>query len=262
MQRPLRNLIDHPVVLLFAQRHRPSLAQIQALSLAQGQFAVTLDSVEEEGGKAPENARHWCELLANGLTFDLTGLAPGTPAALPEMHHFFALDTKAGLAGCEGVALTPGPHLLSGGAMIPVLRCLAWLAGELAELEYVEGVAWGPAASVCAPAYFRESVTRWLGGGAFPGLGLTALRTLKDGSLQSEGLALFTGQELLLVSDPALEPQRAAKLALRLLHWLVDMGRITQTMSLTGPEGEPILLEPQAENATTPALVRVSRGAR
>ncbi|MFC3097689.1 hypothetical protein [Alteraurantiacibacter palmitatis] len=250
------------MVLLFAQHQRPSLARIQALSLTHGQFAVTLDSVADEGKAGEHGALHWCELLANGLTFDLTGLSPGVAAAMPEMRHFFALDAKAALGDCEAMALTPGPHLLSGGAMIPVLRCLAWLAGELAELENIAGVAWGPAATVCAPGYFRDAVTRWLGGGAFPGLGLTALRTLEDGSLQSEGLSLFTGQELLLVPDAGGDPQRAAKLALRLLHWLVDMGRITHTMSLTGREGEPILLEPQDADGERPALVCVSRGAR
>ena len=47
-----------------------------------------------------------------------------------------------------------------------------------------------------APAYFMSAVRAWLVGGAFPALGLTALREEQDGALHSEGLALFTGYEV------------------------------------------------------------------
>lgn len=250
--RPGEIRMDNAVVLLFAAGRRPGLHEIQALSLDRGQFAVTLESVGNSGDEC------WAELLANGLTFDLVGLAPGTSAAPVTGAHLFDLPEGFDAASCEGVTLSPGPHLVSGGPMVPVLRCLAWLAAELTGLEGLVAVAWRPARTICGPDYFRDAVTRWIAGGAFPGLGLTALVPQPDGALQSEGLSLFTGQELKLEPDPATDQQQAARVALRLLHWLVENGRVEQTVSLTGPSGETLLLEPDAEAG----IVRVWRGSR
>ena len=244
--------MDHAVVLLFAPGQRPAMREIQALSIAQGQFAVTL----ENAGPGQDNC--WAELLANGLTFDLAGLAPGKPAATVDKGHQFGLADGFDPALLEGLTLSPGPHLISGGPMVPVLRCLAWLAAELASLENLQAIAWRPARTVCGPSYFRDVVMRWIGGGAFPGLGLTALVPQADGALVSEGLALFTGQELRLEAEPGTDQSQAAKVALRLLHWLVENGRVDQTMSLTGPSGETLLLEPRAEAG----IVHVWRGSR
>lgn len=240
------------VVLLFAPGQRPLLSQVQALSLAQGQFAVTLESDDEA------QELHWAELLANGLTFDLSGLAPGKAAGGIADGHLFGLPEEFDPATYEALVLTPGPHLVSGGPMVPVLRCLAWLAGEMAGLEHLHAIAWTPARTICSPTYFRDAMTRWIGGGAFPGLGLTALRPMPDGALESEGLALFIGQELRLEPDAAQDQQQAAKVALRLLHWLVENGRVDQTMSLTGPSGETLTLEPRGQTG----VIHVWRGSR
>ncbi len=103
-------------------------------------------------------------------------------------------------------------------------------------------VNWHPAHALSDPRYFREAVLRWVEGGAFPGLGLAALVPTEDGGLKSEGLAHFIGQELYL--DPTLcEPRGdAAKVALRLMHWLVEHGNLTENVVLTGPSGEPLKL--------------------
>ena len=218
----------------------------------EGQFAVTLESRVEEGQV------HWVELLANGLTFDLSGLAPGPAEPFVMGVHQFGLDPGFTAAGCEALLLVPGPHLVSGGPMIPVLRCLAWLAGELCALDGLQAIQWSAARSLCGPAYFSEAVTRWIGGGAFPGLGLTALVWREDGAMQSEGLAMFTGQELVI--DPAIACDRAqaAKLAVRMLHWLVENGKVEQSQSLTGPSGETLLLEPAREQG----IVNLWKGSR
>lgn len=229
------------------------MREIQRLSQSHGQFAVTLECTD------PSEPDQWAELLANGLTFDMSGLAPGRACRLPQqLDQQFGFDGTFDLSACEGVTLAPGPHLVSGGPMIPVLRCLAWLTAELAEIGQIKAIAWPPAGSVCEPAYFRESVTRWLGGGAFPGFGLTSLITQPDGSLRSRGLALFTGQELLLDADLAQDRTQGAKVALRLLHWLVESGKIEETMSLTGPTGDTLVLEPHEDEG----IVSVWRGSR
>ena len=252
--RPKGGKLDNAVALLFAAGCRPRASDLVAHSLKQGQFAVTFES--EPGG--PAGDRQWVELLANGLTFDLSGLAPGPAEGPDEGCHFYGFDQLPELGGCEVLRLVPGPHLVSGGPMIPVIRCLAWLAAELATLEGLQAVVWKPARATSAPAYFREGVMRWIGGGAFPGLGLTALQPQQDGTMTSEGLALFTGQELVIDRAIAEDRARAAKLAVRLLHWLVETGPIEQTQSLTGPSGETLMLEPDHHEG----IVRVWRGSR
>lgn len=255
--RPFGERLDNAVVLLFAAGKRPRASDIVGHSLKQGQFAVTFES-GADGADAVAGGRQWAELLANGLTFDLSGLSPGPPESAEGGVHFYGYHQQPDLTECEALRLVPGPHLVSGGPMIPVIRCLAWLAAELATLDGLLGILWKPAHTVSAPAYFREGVTRWISGGAFPGLGLTALVAQDDGSMISDGLALFTGQELVLDRAIAHDRAQAAKLAVRLLHWLVETGRIEQTQSLTGPSGEMLMLEPDLQQG----LVRVWSGSR
>ena len=76
--------------------------------------------------------------------------------------------------------------------------------------------------------------------------------------MRSEGLALFTGQELHVAPDIAQGGADGAKIALRMLHWLVENGRIRESMSLTGPSGETLLLEPDDKLG----IVKVWRGSR
>ena len=227
--------------LLFAPGARPPAAAIERLANENGGFSVSLDPAQS--GAASDRG-DWLELLVNGLTFDLIGLAPGPAAAPPPRTHNFGLDDGPGFSGAEAVTLKPGPHLASGAKMLPVVRSMAWLAAQLADLPGARAVAWHPAHSWSAPGHFRGSVLRWTEGGVFPGLGLAAFAAMPDGGLQSQGLALFTGQELRL--EPGLADDRAAvaKIGLRLLHWLVEHGRLKGPESIAGPEGQPLRLEP------------------
>jgi hypothetical protein len=131
--------------------------------------------------------------------------------------------------------------------LLPVLRTHALLAARLASLPQVQAVAWHTAGSWNSPEHFRSHVMRWIEGGAFPGLGLAALVSKPDGSIASEGLQLFTGQELVLADDLAEDRAVGARVALRLMHWLVDNGALTQREILTGPSGEQLLLEPSSD---------------
>lgn len=128
--------------------------------------------------------------------------------------------------------------------MFPVVRSLSVLAAHLVPLTGTRAVVWHPARTCNEPQYFRRSVLGWIEGGAFPGLGLTALVNRPDGGMESEGLAHFTGQELRLPPELARDGAEAAKVALRLLNWLVEHGRIDEPYSFTGPSGEPLGLEP------------------
>jgi hypothetical protein len=90
----------------------------------------------------------------------------------PPRRHEFGLPADFYEGPLEAVTLQPGPHLVEGATMLPVVRTLAGLAAALSELPGVQAVAWHPAQSWYAPQFFRNSVTRWLEGGAFPGLNL------------------------------------------------------------------------------------------
>lgn len=214
-------------------------------------FSISHDPLTDAG-------EYWLELLASGLSFDLTGLAPGQPMEKPPHAQSFGLPERFDPCAMEAIRLAPGPHLSGAGTMVPVLRCQAALAAQLAALPGVEAVAWHPAESWCAPEYYRDAVLRWIAGGAFPGLGLTSLVTQPDGSMRSVGLAPFAGQELHLLPGLAGDDAERAKIALRLLHWLVESGGIHDTGTRTGPSGELLMLEPDAELG----ILNVWRGSR
>jgi hypothetical protein len=74
--------------------------------------------------------------------------------------------------------------------------------------------------------------------------------------MQSQGLALFTGQELRLEPELATDRAEGAKIALRLMHSLVEHGPLDAEERLTGPDGQPLRLEP-SENQR---FIRVWRG--
>lgn len=229
------------------------------MTLAQNNsgFAVSHDPAGHgAGGKGVAEAASWVELLANGLTFDLVGLAPGRPADRPPGGPAFGLTEGFEAESLEAITLQPGPHLAAGGAMLPVVRTLAWLSALLTGLPGVSAVAWHPARSWCAPAYYRDSVLRWIDGGVFPGLGLAALAPTADGGLQSQGLALFTGQEVRLEPELLEDRVAAAKIGLRLMHWMVENGRVDDTQVVPCPDGQPLRLEP----AVNGRIVRVWRG--
>lgn len=232
------------VSLLFAPGERPHSLAIEKHAREGGGFSVSLDPVT--GGTAPEGNSRWLELLANGLTFDLTGLAPGSAASEPPRGHVYALPAGIESERLEAILLQPGPHLAAGATMQPVVRSLAWLAARLAAFPGTRAVVWHPARSWSSPAHFGDTVSRWIAGGVFPGFGLAALVPMSDGGMQSEGMTLFAGQELRLEPELAQDRAAGARIGLRLLHWLSEHGRLSGPEMLIGPDGETLRLEPSA----------------
>lgn len=225
------------VSLLFAAGMRPDASAIRALARNDGNFSVSLEPAEVSSEEAA-----WVELLANGLTFDVTGLNPGPAAAQPEREHLFGLSEAADLAAWEAITITPGAHLAGGKTMFAVLRTLAWLGALLADLPHLQAIVWHPARAWNAPNYYRSGVQRWIEGGVFPGLGLTAISPTGGGGLVSEGLAVFIGQELVVSPELVSDRSEGTKFAMRLVNWLIENGRITESTSMIGPSGETLRL--------------------
>lgn len=220
--------------LVFAPGARPDLSALQALS--ERVAGETSFSISHQGPNGD-----WAELLANGLTFDCTGLAPGSEQPQPP------IGTPVGLRSMpagEVVALAPGPHLSGGAGLLPVLRAIAGLGAALATLPGVKAVVWTPAASWIAPDLYRRSIGDWLAGGAFPGLALTALERERNGAMLSHGLHLLIGQEVRFEPDKRLSSATMARLALRLIHELVQFGPLQQERDFKGPDGEHLLAVP------------------
>ena len=239
--------------MLFPNGKRPDSAAIRALAKGSALFDLSLDPFLEGG-----EAEGWVELLFNGLTFDLLDLAPGAGSELGPIVHSFDLPQGFVSQDYEAVTLRPGPHIAGGGMMFPVVRCMAQLSAELTRLPDAAAVIWHPARASSGAEYFRRGVLRWLEGRVFPGLGLTALAACDDGTWKSEGLSLFTGQEVFLEAGVAPDSASAAKTALRLINWLVEHGGISVPVTFTSPEGQTFHLAPDEAGS----VVRVSRDAR
>lgn len=219
---------------MFDHGKRPAAAAIRALA-ERGGFAVTHEADGPDGS--------WLELLVNGLAFDLTGLAGGPGAAVVPPRHGFEID-QIEVDELEAIALVAGPHLTDGAAMMPVVRSQLLVALELVALPGLIAVAWSPAQSWMAPDCFSRITKAWLGGGAFPALGLTALHVELDGGLQSQGLAFFTGQELRIEPELAEDRVSATELAVRLINELVTQDPVDRRHEFAGLDGSPLVLEP------------------
>ena len=211
--------------------------------MAEGAAASELEEPARDG------SGRWLELLSSGLTFDLVGLAPLAPAPDPPRGYSFGLPEWLESTRLEAITLKPGPHLAGGATMQPVVRALAGLTARLTGLSKTAAVVWHPARCWSLPHQFRDSVDRWLSGGVFPAFSLAALGPMPDGGMQSEGLSLFTGQELRL--EPELLQDRAAggRIGLRLLHWLAERGAIDGPEDFEIPDIAALRIEPSANGS-------------
>ena len=244
------------VTLLFSRGTRPSARDIHSLAEGGAGFSVTFDPGEDaRGDDGVEEAPVWLELLASGLSFDLSGLAPGVPADTPPHRRSLALDEDS-IHALEAVTLVPGPHLTAGTGLVPIIKTLASVGASLTRLEGVRAVAWHPSRCWTEPGLYRDGVLRWVEGGVFPALTLASLAVSPDGGMYSEGLALFTGQEVRLEPDMIVDQAEAAKLAVRLLDHLIERGKIEARETIVGPDGSPLQLEPSGNGR----FVRICRG--
>lgn len=167
---------------------------------------------------------------------------------MPAPGQQFGLPRDFSGADDEAIMLVPGPHLTGGGAMLPVVRVMMGLGSILTHVPGVRAVSWLPAATWMDPILFARMAEQWLGGGAFPALGLTALERRRDGTMESSGLAFFIGRECRFAPGLTASPTATAKLAVRVIHALVEGPPVTRPTALTGPEGEELIARPGAQD--------------
>ena len=242
---------DNPLALslLFTGGRRPAPDMIARLSAAASDTVSDTGRDQAHGfsiSHQPPISDGWIELLAAGMTFDLIGLAPMRGEAVPLFNNRFGFKSDFTAEPSEAIVLRPGLHIAGGQHIMPVVRVMAGLAAVLATIPGVTGLCWHPARSLIEPRFFVRSIGAWLDGGAFPALGLTALNPEIDGGLLSEGLAFFTGQELRIEPFPGAKPSDTAKLAIRLIHTMVESGPLEVPWETTDDHGHSYRLEPSA----------------
>lgn len=238
------------LLLLFPQGRRPDHTALAAAVDATERLIITQPLVDGD------NPITGCEVLRDGMTFDIVGLAPSKALHMAPPRHRYGIEDDELLAGSEALAIMPGPHLRTKGGMLPIMRMLAAVVADLAaSIPHSTAVAWQPARSVVGLPFFSSSVRTWVTGGAFPSLGLTAFAEDPDGGIRSEGLAWFIGQELRLANDIAKDRAAAVQLGLRLVNQLVAQGRVTETEQVVAPDGGRLALEPSRDGQ----IVRVRR---
>ena len=235
------------LTVVFAPGQRPDLGMLSELAGAADsspRFTISHSPPAEHG---------WAELLAMGLTFDCTGLAPAAAAAMPAEGALLGLER---MPQGEAIGLAPGPHLADAAGMVPVLRVLAGIGARLVQLPGVQGVCWNRARCWMPAEYFRKVVTTWLAGGPFPALGLTSLQREADGAIVSVGLDLLIGQELRFASSAKFAAPDIARIAVRLIHALIETGPLAGPHDFTGPDGETLQVVPVAHGRQLDVSVR------
>lgn len=247
------------VYLLFAKGSRPDAPALRAFARINSFVSITHDPsaaqtlrLVQPGEKADDCApgtgdtcHGWMELLRNGLTFDLEGLAPASGIRLPSCDHQFDFEDELSNDEFEALRLIPGMHLTGADSSLPVVRGMIALARDLTHhFQDVVAIIWPPAHSVIGRRYFESTATAWLDGGAFPALGLTSFVQAVDGGLQSVGLEYFIGQELRI--EPSLVEDRiaATRLAVRLVNQLVLMGGVDGPERIVAPDGSRLVMRP------------------
>ncbi len=250
--------LEPELYLLFARGQRPDVAAIRAFAGGLPGLVVTHDrAVHPASGTAAasHDAEIWAELLHDGLTFDLGGLAPGPSAAFPAVRHRFDIASLPAAQDFDAVVLRPGPHLTGAGSAMPLMRSLLALACHLVRaFGDLAAVIWTPANSATGRRFFESATTAWLEGGPFPALGLAAFEEASEGVLESIGLAFWIGQELRIEAPLSADRVAATRLGIRVVNHLVLTGGLVNDDRITAPDGTRLLLRLSRDRAVVSVL--------
>ena len=244
------------VYLVFSRSRRPdrpalieAAEAVSGLSVSHDPFGRDYNPDHARGRARSKSEETWLELLQWGMTFDCLGLAPGPAVSLPAIEHRLNIPVDQDLGSFEALALSPGPHLADAANSLPVVRALLDMAASLAGLlDGVEAVCWGPARTAMPPKFFRSAVASWIEGGPFPALCLAGFQIDPEGRLRTDGMDWFLGREIVLSTELSLDRSVATRIALRLIHEIVAMGRLDHRIEMSTEDGLSLSIEPVDAN--------------
>ncbi|GMN01601.1 hypothetical protein [Erythrobacter sp. MTPC3] len=258
--------------MLFASGKRPAHSAIREFFKGHGRTSISNDpfpdgplQLAQPGKRDPQatpvdmrtgDNRLSTELLCDGLTFDLHGLAPGAKSAVPDVDHMFDMTERPGALRLEALQLLPGRHIKGAAHTMPVARCMIELARDFVrQFDDLTAVIWEPSSSAIGRRFFESIATAWLDGGAFPAPGLVAFRDTRDGAVQSVGLDFWTGQELRIEEPLSNDTAEAGRLGVRIINRLVPLGGLDTSERMVGLDGNILMLRPSRNGR----YVRVTR---
>ncbi|CAH0497007.1 hypothetical protein [Novosphingobium sp. CECT 9465] len=223
--------------LLYDTGSVPGIDELMGAAEGYGEFTVSHVPAAGEG---------WAEVVRDGLTFDLRGLSGGAALDPPAIAHAVGMQPGDDLASLR---ICPGPHLAGAQRLLPVIRVGAALAMSLSKIGRPRAICWIPARNAVAPELFNRAVKPWLEGGPFPAMALASLHRMPRGGIGSEGLKFLIGQEFSLVGDTLKGPDHLARVAVRLVDWLVAHGPVVEDTEVVLAGTGAVFLEAQTNTS-------------
>lgn len=234
--------------LLFDRGTRPTA---DGLQIALSTMLDVSISHRPDPAEIARSGLDWLELIQWGMTFDLSGFAPGRSVDAPEICYRYSCPADLEARDMDALALIAGPHIAGGANTLPVLRAMLDMVSRLADaLPGVRAISWGPARTAIAVSLFARSVKDWLDGGPFPALGMVGFSAQTDGSLKSEGLNFLVGRELVIDAAIATDRVAATRLGARVVHELVSAGMFDSVEELATVEGQIVRLIKSSDGLT------------
>jgi hypothetical protein len=185
------------------------------------------------------------DVIYEGISFRLR-LSAEIPA-LSGLNKIFCSLDAATVGCCINISL--GEHVAGGERVPAIMQALLSVAKKLGASLDAVGVIWHPANIVSGFSYFAESVANYAEGGAFPVLPLVNFKAEPDGSIGSTGLALLSGQELLVECND-MDQSEMMRRIVRVVHNIAVNGPVREPAELGGVEpGEILKLNPISESA-------------
>jgi hypothetical protein len=164
-------------------------------------------------------------IIDHGAAFDVAITETAFPLA--DYRRVFDNSFSEKMESALGINL--GPHMQHG-MVVPAIA-KAYLQFALTITKGLDAccVAANAAGVVSGKDYFVESVSGYCDGGPFPTLALVACDLVENGSsLQSRGMDVFAGQEILLAGN-GLDEIEMMRRMIRLVHEIATNGPVLKT---------------------------------